>query len=209
MRIIAGKWKGWQIAAPPGDQTRPILDRAKTVLFDMIGHRLAEPGRLPRIAVLDLFAGSGGLGLEALSRGAAYALLVERERQAAALIRRNLDSLQIVSEARVVEADATRCTIPPPPSDVASSYELVFMDPPYRMLTGPVPGVGIRELTKTLSADPVIAPTALIVVRHERQRGAEPDMSPLVEIDRRDIGKMTLRFMTPGREGLPEAVEDG
>ena len=209
MRIIAGKWKGWLIAAPPGQQTRPILGRAKTVLFDMIGHRLAEPGRLPPIAVLDLFAGSGGLGIEALSRGAAFAFLVERGRQAAALIRRNLDSLQIVSEARVIEADATRLTIPAPPRDVASSYELVFVDPPYRMLTGPVPDVGIRELAKTLHADPLIAPTAVIVVRHERQRGVEPDLSPLIEIDRRDIGKMTLRFMTPGREETSERVENG
>jgi len=209
MRIIAGQWKGCRIAAPPGKQTRPILDRAKTVLFDMIGHRLAEPGRLPPIAVLDLFAGSGGLGLEALSRGAGYALLVERGQEAAALIRQNLAQLRIASEAHVIEADATSCTIPPPPSEVASSYELVFMDPPYRMLTGAVPDLGIRALAKTLSVDPVIAPTALIVVRHGLQCGDGPDLSPLWQIDRRDIGKMTLRFMTPGREGLPEAVEDG
>jgi 16S rRNA (guanine966-N2)-methyltransferase len=209
MRIIAGKWKGCRIAAPAGEQTRPILDRAKTVLFDMIGHRLDEPGRLPPIAVLDLFAGSGGLGLEALSRGAAYALLVERGRKTAALIRQNLDHLQIVSEAHVVEADATSCTIPPPPGEVASSYGLVFLDPPYRMLTGPVPDVGIRELARTLSTDPVIAPTALIVVRHAQQRRHEPDLSPLLQIDRRDVGKMTLRFMTPCREGSSEMMEDG
>jgi 16S rRNA (guanine966-N2)-methyltransferase len=200
MRIIAGKWKGSQIAAPPGDRTRPILDRAKTVLFDMIGHRLAEPGRLPPIAVLDLFAGSGGLSLEALSRGAAYALLIERGRPAAALIRKNLDHLKIVSEATVLEADATRCTIPPPPKKLADHYKLVFVDPPYRMLTGINADPGMLDLARNLSTDPAIAPDALIVVRHAEQKGAEPDLSPLIEIDRRNVGKMTLRFMRPSRD---------
>jgi 16S rRNA (guanine966-N2)-methyltransferase len=192
MRIIAGKWKGMHIEAPPGDKTRPILDRAKTVLFDVLGSRLAEPGRLPPIHVLDLFAGSGALGLEALSRGAKFALLVEQARAAAALIRRNLDILRIVDAARVLEGDATRVDLPAPPD---GSYELVFMDPPYRMLAGPEPHGSVRGLLERLVRDTIVADSAIVVVRHERQPGGPPDLSPLIEIESRDVGNMTLRLL--------------
>jgi 16S rRNA (guanine(966)-N(2))-methyltransferase RsmD len=270
MRIIAGKWKGRIIAAPPGLGTRPILDRVKTVLFDLLGHRLAEPGRLPPLAVLDLFSGSGALGLEALSRGAAYCLFVERNRGAAALLRRNLDSLQIIREAHVLEAGAITADFSPPPvsADTGNRYGLVFLDPPYRMLStrrdpgiaggqsasrrepeswrhceamietsarsGTRPGrrvggtrsglaghgiddVAGRDADRTISPpgsargrpsadicrllgrladDPVIDPSALIVVRHDFERGGGPDLAPLVDLDRRDVGSMTLRFLT-------------
>lgn len=198
MRIIAGKWRGRTIEAPPGSNTRPILDRAKTVLFDILGSRLDEPGRLPAIAVLDLFAGSGALGLEALSRGAGYCLLVEQHRRTAALLRHNLDTLGIVAEARVVEGDAA--TVPfavPPAADAgAGHYELVFVDPPYRLLEQSVPDPGIRRLLERLASDPAISPTALIVVRHGRRpASAGPDLSPLIERERRDVGTMTFRLM--------------
>jgi 16S rRNA (guanine966-N2)-methyltransferase len=185
--------------------TRPILDRAKTVLFDMLGNRLAQPGQLPPIAVLDLFAGSGALGLEAVSRGARYCLLVEQSRPIAAIIRQNLDSLRVVDEAKVLQADAARLEFkPPPPSpdspDAPRQYGLVFVDPPYRMLTGTRPGQHMRELLGKLAYDPVIAGDALIVVRHAIQ-STNPDLSPLVEDERRDVGSMTLRFMArPGSD---------
>jgi 16S rRNA (guanine966-N2)-methyltransferase len=197
MRIIAGTFRGRSIAAPEGESTRPILDRAKTVLFDILGNRLAEPGRLPPVAVLDLFAGSGAMGIEALSRGACYCLFIERHRATARLIRSNLDELGIIHEARVVEGDAAKLPLPPPPpSERGAGYELVFFDPPYRMLTGPVPDKMLRPLLGHLASDPVIAPTATIVVRQPAQ-GPGPDLSPLVELDRRDVGTMTFRFMTP------------
>jgi len=198
MRIIAGKWRGRQIATPAGDDTRPMLDRARTVLFDMLGHRLDEPGRLPPIAVLDLFSGSGALGLEALSRGARYCLLVERHCPTAALIRRNLDTLGSIGQARVIEADATRCEFPPPPAAPGrpGGYELVFVDPPYRTLAGERPDCTIRSLLQRLASEPTTSPSALVIVRHPRQVAGGPDLSPLVEVDRRDVGGMTLRFMT-------------
>ena len=210
MRIIAGKWRGRRIAAPPGNETRPILDRAKTVLFDMIGHRLAEPGRLPPVAVLDLFAGSGALGLEALSRGARFCLFIEQHRPTAALIRRNLDDLSVVDEARVVEADAAGSVVasPPPASEGGSEYELVFVDPPYRFLTGPEPAAGLRRLLKRLAEDEYICPTALIVVRHALQPHSRPDLSPLLEQDSRDVGTMTFRFMTPAADSRLSSGED-
>ncbi len=198
MRIIAGKWRGRTIEAPPGSGTRPILDRAKTVLFDILGSRLDEPGRLPAIAVLDLFAGSGALGLEALSRGAGYCLLIEQHRRTAALLRHNLDTLGIVAEARVVEGDAATVPFTAPPSGAggAGHYELVFVDPPYRLLEQNVPDPSIRRLLERLACDPAISPTALIVVRHGRRpASAGPDLSPLIERERRDVGTMTFRLM--------------
>jgi 16S rRNA (guanine966-N2)-methyltransferase len=223
MRIIAGKYKGRTIAAPDTMDTRPILDRVKVVLFDMLGHRLAQPGWLPPMPVLDLFAGSGALGLEALSRGARYCLFVEQSRSIAAVIRQNLDTLEIVREADVVQADAGRYAFKPPPpvmvsaeppdeiplsSDLAPSspggpqgYGLVFVDPPYRMLSGPRPNPNLRDVFGRLAYDPGIAANALIVVRHAAQGGTDPDLSPLVEHERREVGKMILRFMVrPGSE---------
>ena len=207
MRIIAGKWRGRQLLAPSGEQTRPILDRAKTVLFDMLGHRLAQPGVIPPIAVLDLFAGTGTLGLEALSRGARYCLFVERHRVTAALLRENLDTLGVVSEADVLSADAAVCDFPPPPPDEdgSSPYELVFVDPSYRQLRGSKPAGSIRRLLDRLARSPAIAASALIVVRHPAAR-VSPDLSPLVEQTRRDVGTVALRIM--GRPDAPLLCED-
>lgn len=196
MRIIAGKWRHRRIVAPAGQQTRPILDRVKTVLFDVLGHRLAEPGRLPPVAVLDLFAGSGTLGLEAVSRGARYALLVERHRPTAALIRRTFDQLGVVDEVEVVEADAVTAAFRLPPGQ-PPRYELVFVDPPYRLLEGPQPDRGVTRLLTRLAREAAIAPDALIVVRHELRSASVPNLSPLIEIGRRDVGTMTFRFCEP------------
>jgi len=197
MRIIAGKWRKRQITAPTGKNTRPILDRAKTVLFDILGNRMAEPGRLPPVAVLDLFAGSGALGLEALSRGARYCLFVECNRASAALLRRNLDALEVINEGEVVEEDSTTVMFrPPPPSeDGEKRYQLVFVDPPYRMLAAPTPDPGIQKLLRRLADEPVIDSSALIVVRHELQSAGVPDLSPLVERENRNVGHMTFRLM--------------
>ncbi len=223
MRIIAGTWRGRTLQAPPGRNTRPILDRAKTVLFDILGNRLAEPGRLPPVAVLDLFAGSGALGLEALSRGARFCLFVEQNRASADTLRRNLDTLHVIREADVIQADASTSNWPAPPAGavppvpspaeslpdstlaespparapaVLPAYELVFMDPPYRFLQGSRPEPPLRNLLRRLATSPVIAPSALIVTRHEFQPSGGPDLSPLIEVDRRDVGTMTLRFLT-------------
>lgn len=207
MRIVAGKWRGRHIAAPDTMDTRPILDRAKVVLFDMLGHRLAQPGSLPPLAVLDLFAGSGALGMEALSRGARYCLFVEQSRPIAAIIRKNLDALEIIREADLLQADVTRLAIktPPPSPDAPGEpprYGLVFVDPPYRLLAGPRPAPVMRDFLRRLAYEPLISLDALIVVRHERQGQSAPDLAPLLEQERRDVGNMTFRFMVRPEPGV-------
>ncbi len=205
MRIIAGTWRGRRIAAPPGDdQTRPILDRAKTVLFDTLGHMLARPGVIPPVIVADLFAGSGALGLEALSRGATFCTFVERHRAVARLIRDNLDTLGVIREARVLEADATAWIPAVPPEIVGperqAAYGLIFVDPPYRLLDGLRPDAGVAGLLGRLATSPAVARDAVIVVRHAAGR-ADVDLGPLVQFDRRVVGTMTLRFLRPPPRG--------
>lgn len=197
MRIIAGKYRGRTIAGPPTDQTRPILDRAKVVLFDMLGARLALPGRLPPIAVLDLFAGTGALGMEALSRGARYCRFVEQHRSTIALLRQNLDALHAGAEAEITPGDATVGRFLPPPADETgiAQYNLVFVDPPYRMMQGPRPAQPIQDLLLRIATSEVIAPPAIIVIRHDARGQVSPDLSPLIDFENREVGKMVIRFL--------------
>lgn len=121
MRIIAGQYRGRKIVAPAGGQTRPTADRARETLFSMLTSRL---GGFTDLAVADLFAGSGALGLEALSRGAASCLFVENDRHALEAIRANIAALGM-SGASVRAGSAEHPGTPPTP------YDLIFLDPPY------------------------------------------------------------------------------
>lgn len=120
MRIIAGRWRGRPIVAPAGQATRPTSDRTREALFSMLASRL---GSFEELAVADLFAGSGALGLEALSRGAARCTFVETDRTAIEAIRRNLAALG--AEAEILAAPAHQARISGP-------LDLAFLDPPYR-----------------------------------------------------------------------------
>jgi 16S rRNA (guanine966-N2)-methyltransferase len=126
MRIIAGAWRGRALAAPPGQATRPTADRVRQALFDMLLHA-PWGGRqvVEDMHVLDAFAGTGALGLEALSRGAAHATFMERDRAALAALRANVAACGAGDRATVLVADAIR----PPASGMACG--LVFLDPPY------------------------------------------------------------------------------
>jgi 16S rRNA (guanine966-N2)-methyltransferase len=117
VRVVAGEFGGRRLAAPPGGGTRPTADRVREALFSMLGD-------VSGLRVLDLFAGSGALGIEALSRGAEAAVFVERNRKAAAVVRKNLDSLRL--RAPVVEGDALTVI-----GQRQDPYDLVFVDPPY------------------------------------------------------------------------------
>lgn len=130
MRVIAGMYRGRPLLSPPTDSTRPILDRVKVSLFDWLGSMLAQPGSLPPIAVLDLFCGSGSLGIEALSRGATYCAFVEKDRPTARCLQQNIDALGIPgAQVRVLTESADLVqTAPPAPAD---AFDLIFLDPPY------------------------------------------------------------------------------
>lgn len=121
MRIIAGEWRGRALVAPAGQRTRPTADRTRETLFSMVVSRL---GGFDGLRVADLYAGSGALGLEALSRGAAFACFVETDAKAIAAIRANLAALKAEKRAEVRTSSAANL-VPMQP------FDLIFADPPY------------------------------------------------------------------------------
>jgi 16S rRNA (guanine966-N2)-methyltransferase len=126
MRIIAGDWRGRAIDAPPGQATRPTADRARETLFSMLASRL---GSFKDLRVADLFAGSGALGFEALSRGAASVTFVENDSKAAATIKRNAERLSTTDRIRSLGSSAL--TLPP-----SEPFDLILADPPYAAGSG-------------------------------------------------------------------------
>ncbi|HSF12652.1 MAG TPA: 16S rRNA (guanine(966)-N(2))-methyltransferase RsmD [Erythrobacter sp.] len=129
MRIIAGQWRGRKLVAPKGEATRPTADRMRETLFSMLTSRL---GDFEGLAVADLFAGSGALGLEALSRGAATCLFVEQDRAALDAIRTNIATVGAQASARVESGSATQLRAAQQPLD------LILVDPPYHSGAGEV-----------------------------------------------------------------------
>jgi 16S rRNA (guanine966-N2)-methyltransferase len=174
MRVIAGRWGGRRLQSPPGAATRPTSDRVREALFSVLG------GRVEDSRVLDLFAGSGALGLEALSRGAAEATFVDSAPAAIRAIRSNLEALG--GEAEVRRADARRFL--GGASAAGRHYDLVFLDPPYRMAKR----LG-DELTAALPA--VLAPGAAVVTESDRRAALDLDL-PL--IDERRYGDTLIRI---------------
>lgn len=129
MRIIAGEWRGRKLVAPKGDGTRPTADRARETLFAMLTSRLGE---FAGLQIADLFAGSGALGLEALSRGAEHCLFVEQDRAAIDVIRANITALGAQARTRVEAGSVMQLRAAPRPLD------LILADPPYQSGAGEV-----------------------------------------------------------------------
>jgi 16S rRNA (guanine966-N2)-methyltransferase len=177
MRVIAGRWGGRRLQAPPGDATRPTSDRVREALFSVLAPRI-EGAR-----VLDLFAGSGALGVEALSRGAAEATFVDSAPGAIRTIRANLAALG--GEAEIRRTDARRFL--GAASRAARQYDLVFLDPPYRLA-----GRLGSELTAALPA--VLAPGAAVVAESDRRAPLELGL-PL--LDERRYGDTLIRIHGP------------
>jgi 16S rRNA (guanine966-N2)-methyltransferase len=141
MRVVAGEAKGRRLVAPPGPATRPTSDRVREAVFNVLG----SLGVVEGATVVDLFAGSGALGIEALSRGATHATFVEQERQALATIRDNLAATGMADRATVVHDDAVRWVAGP-----RSSVDLVLCDPPYAFDRWPVLLAGLHHLTSMI-----------------------------------------------------------
>jgi 16S rRNA (guanine966-N2)-methyltransferase len=177
MRVVAGTLGGRRFSAPPGTDTRPTPDRVREALFSALGD--IEGAR-----VLDLFSGSGALALEALSRGAAHAVLVENNARAAAVIRANLEALGIGRDrAALRRRDALR--VVREASEAGETYDLVFLDPPYRLATGLGP-----DLAATLG--PILAPGARVTGESDWRTPLDlPGMSTTFE---RRYGDTLLRI---------------
>lgn len=129
MRIVAGEWRGRAIKAPPGDTTRPTADRTRETLFNMLASRL---GSFEGLSVADLFAGSGALGLEALSRGCASCLFVEEDKRAVDTIRANVATLGAGTRSSIQQASVMRL------GPAKAPHDLILLDPPYGTNAGAV-----------------------------------------------------------------------
>lgn len=151
MRIVGGEFSGRTVAAPKGDAIRPTSDRLRQTLFDILAHAYDDPVGGAR--VIDLFAGTGALGLEAMSRGAAFVLFVEDGLEARGLIRRNVEALGLTGRSRVYRRDATRLG----EAGSIAPFTLAFADPPYGK------GFGERAL-KSAVAGGWLAPGAIAVL---------------------------------------------
>jgi 16S rRNA (guanine966-N2)-methyltransferase len=159
-RVISGAAGGRRLAVPPGTGTRPTSDRAREGLFSTWRSLLGGP--LDGEHVLDLYAGSGAVGLEALSRGAGHALLVEADARAAKVIRENVKALGLPG-AEVRPGKAEQIVQGPAPTD---PYDLVFLDPPYA-----VPDDDLREILLTLRSQGWLAAEALVTVERSTRGG--------------------------------------
>lgn len=172
MRIIAGVAKGRRLKSPPGLGTRPLTGKAKEALFSSLGLVVAEAD------VLDLYAGSGSIGLEALSRGADTAVFVERDRRVMASLQANIDLVGLGGDARQsdVEAFLRSCS---------SDFDLVFVDPPYAVNAAQVDGV--------LALVGTVLRSGGTIVLHRRAGGVEPQVPEGLHLrDRRRYGEVEL-----------------
>ncbi|MDY0812866.1 16S rRNA (guanine(966)-N(2))-methyltransferase RsmD [Kitasatospora purpeofusca] len=181
-RVIAGAAGGRRLAVPPGRGTRPTSDKAREAMFSTLE---ALRGTLNGARMLDLFGGSGAVGLEALSRGAAHVLLVEADAQAARVIRENVRTVGLPG-ALVQAARAEKVVAGPPPE---LPYDLVFLDPPYVVTDDEV-----REMLITLSAGGWLAEDVLVTVERSTRGGAFGWPEGFEELRSRRYGEGTLWY---------------
>ena len=202
MRIIGGKWRSRRIEFPGGPGTRPMPDRLREALFDILASRLGCPGALPSVQVVDLFAGSGSLGFEAISRGAAACDFVERRKPALHILRRNVAQLESDATCRIVAANAWTVSLNTPRP--AGAYSLIFADPPYRDArdTSPTGRVG-RLLTDLYRAGWADDDTTVALHHEARVVHVPTDRAWWRVCDHRLYGSSGLTLVT-GRAG-----EDG
>jgi 16S rRNA (guanine966-N2)-methyltransferase len=182
MRIVAGHLKGRRLATPKGDTTRPTADQVRIALMDTLAPRL------PGARVLDLFAGAGGVGLEALSRGAGEATFVERDARAVAALRQNVEGLGVGDAARVRRGDVLR--------ELEALYragerfDIVFLDPPY--------DAGLVDTTLgTLGGGGLLLAGGWVIAQHFTKRAPAERIGALLAFRTRRFGETTLTFYRP------------
>ena len=184
MRIVSGAYRGRAIVAPKGQATRPTSDRARQALYNILEHAAFAPD-LDGARVIDLFAGSGALGLEALSRGAEFCLFVETDAAARGAINENLETFTLFGRARVHRRDATALGVKP--ASDGRPFDLAFLDPPY--------GKGFAEpALRSALAGHWLKPGAVAVVEEAGDAGfAAPEGFEV--LDRRDYGETSLSIL--------------
>jgi 16S rRNA (guanine966-N2)-methyltransferase len=181
MRIVGGRFRGRALATPKSQAIRPTADRLRESLFNILAHAYGDPVTGAR--VLDLFAGTGALGLEALSRGARLAMFIDDDAEARGLIRGNVDALGLGGATKIFRRDATRLG----PAGPVEPFSLAFLDPPY--------GQGLAERALlSAQAGGWLAPGALVLVEEAAGSGFAPPEG-FDELERRAYGETQLVFL--------------
>jgi 16S rRNA (guanine966-N2)-methyltransferase len=212
MRITGGTFRSRALRAPSGQATRPTTDRVREALFGILHSAGATAGA----RVLDLYAGTGALALEALSRGASEAVLVESSREALAALRANVAALGVEARTRVIAGDvalAVRRLVRPgradgPETHAARPFDLVFADPPWAMVEGGEPAAALS----TLADGGALAAEACVVLEHA-SRTIPLDVEGLLRLDTRRYGDTALTFYKPAilgplREQESQAISE-
>ena len=181
MRIIAGEFRGRKLLPPEGDVTRPITDRVKQSLFDILTPHI-EGAR-----VYDCFAGTGSMGLECLSRGAAHATFFEADRSALLRLGKNIESIGVRNRTKVAKGDLFRWFAD---TSGGSDTGLIFLDPPYRFLNEQPDK--LVKLAEAFTSH--LAPDGLVIFRHDAKDRLS--LPPLNVVDTREYGGMTLEFLS-------------
>lgn len=177
MRIIAGEKRSRKLLAPEGNDTRPTADRVKEALFSIL------LSRLPGARVLDLYAGSGALSLEALSRGASSAVLADQSQKACRIIQQNIDALDYGKQARLLKmSDSAALNLL---EKEKTEFDLIFLDPPYRM--------DMSGVCERLCESGLMAEEGIIVVEHGKETPPHPGKKVIL-FDHREYGITGLSF---------------
>jgi 16S rRNA (guanine966-N2)-methyltransferase len=184
MRVVGGRLKGRTLAAPSSQAIRPTADRLRESLFNILAHAYGNPMLDAR--VLDLFAGTGALGIEAVSRGAKFALFVDDGAEARALLRNNVEALGLGGVTKVYRRDATKLG----PAHPVEPFALVFCDPPYRKQLA-------EQALKSLRDGGWLEPDALVIVEEAKDAGfTAPD--GFAELERRAYDDTEFTFLKFG-----------
>ena len=182
MRVVAGRFRGRALQAPDDMSIRPTSDRVRESVFNILTHGI-DGFSLNGARVIDLFAGTGALGIEAVSRGAGYCLFVEEAPEARALIRKNVEALGLTGETRIFRRDATDLG----PAGNMEPYDLAFLDPPYGK------GLGEKAL-RALADGKWLTPGAVAML--EERAGTSVDIPATFELlDTRGYGDTEIRFL--------------
>ena len=181
MRIVAGKFRGKQLDTPKSDDIRPTSDRVREAVFSIIGSRIGP--NLDGLYVLDLFAGTGAMGLEAISRGAAHCVFVDTGVEARGLIRGHIESFGLGGQTKLLKRDASDLG----PIERLRPADLVFCDPPYGK------GMGEKAVASALAGGWVAA-EALILVEEDKGVAIEAPAGTQIA-DRRDYGGTAITFL--------------
>ena len=181
MRIIAGRLRSRKLSAPAGMDVRPTSDRLRETLFNILG------AEIDRSRFLDLYAGSGAVGIEAVSRGAREAVLIESHKRAARTVRANIEALEISAEVQLIESEAAKAL-----RTLTGTFDFVFLDPPYSMHGQ------YDQCLNALARSTMLTPESIVIAEHEKRFTPNEDNGALHCYRRLLQGDAALSFYRPG-----------